>query len=207
MKRYIHISLILFLGSIIFFSSCKEEKICAAYNSYFVYDATNNGYYFTSFGGEDSIPGEKSTERFNSFGLLTKSGRRNDKSLNNIDIENLKQGTIMPDTSLFGDEDDSTGSIISTKELFPERVNTDQEAYEHYVGELLKKYQRERKPPAPIDTVNEFTKPENMTPEEEKLWKQEKKERRRKEKEARKKAKEDEANKEDEDDFDFDLDF
>jgi len=208
MPRPIKISFSVLICSIILFTSCKEKKICAAYNSYFVYDASNNGIFFTSI-GTDSIPGERSADRFGTTGLAKKNGSRNDGKLNNIKVEELKKGTILPDTSLMA-EDDSTGAVISTKELFPERVNTDQEAYDHYVGELMKKYQQNNPKPknnSQPDSVETFSKPPNMTPEEKAVWKKEKKERKAAEKEAKKKAKEDALKEEDdEEDFDFDLD-
>lgn len=193
--------------------SCKKKKICAAYNSSFVYDETNLAIFFTPF-GNDSTPGEAIKGRFNSQGLVTKPRRRNDKELLRYEPKTFKDAAKNPIDSLTANPNDSMGAIISVKELFPEKVNTDQEAYDHYVGDLLKQYQKDKEKPeankgpqTPDSTAYYNNPPEGMTKEEKKAWKAEKKAYKKRQKERKKREKEEDANKEEdtEEEFDFDL--
>lgn len=203
--------------------SCKKKKICAAYNSSFVYDETNLATFFAPF-GNDSTPGDVKIGRFNDQGLVTKPRRRNDKELLRYEPATFKEAAKNPIDSLTANPNDSMGAIISVKELFPEKVNTDQEAYDHYVGDLLKQYQKDKEKPeakankgsqTPDSTAYYNNPPEGMTKEEQKAWKEEKKaykkrkkERERREKEEARQKEEEDANKEEdieEEEFDFDL--
>lgn len=176
--------------------SCKSKKICAAYNSYFVYEDANIAPFFAPF-GSDSLPGIKKENRFNHNGILTQSSDRNDKSLLKYKFKDFKDAEISPlDTSLMA-EGDSAGVVIHINEIFPEKVNTDQEAYEHYMRKLnadfgKKKGQNNK---GKTDEIQEFDStayfnnpPDIQTKEEKKQWKKDKKAY-KKRKKARKKLK------------------
>lgn len=216
MQSRLKISIFTLVGLFIVLGSCKQnKKICAAYNSYFVYDEITIGKYFTPF-GNDSIPGTKKLGRFNNNGALTQSGQRNDNSLLKYSQEEIKKAGKGEDSTLLANSDDSTGAIISEKELMPERFNTDQAAYDHYVGELLKEYQKKKSPveTGPPDSTGYFNNPPpEQTKEEKKDWKKQKKAYKKRKKKQKKQAKIDAYNEEngieeeeEDEDFDFDLD-
>lgn len=222
MQNRLKISLFILLGFALFFSSCKSKKICAAYNSYFVFNEANIAPMFSPF-GSDSLPLEKQANRFNNFGAISKNGERDDKQLLKYKFKEFKEGEIRPvDSTMLANGDDSTGAIINIKELFPEKVNTDQEAYEHYMRELNADFGKKKKAvsngkkPSEVEEFDSTTywnnPPDPQTKEEKKQWKKDKKAY-KKGKKARSKArkkeaalKEEEESEEDEEDFDFDLD-
>ena len=208
MQNSLKISIFVLCGIIVALTSCKEKKICAAYNSYFVYDEVNIGAYFTPF-GKDSIPLSRDSKRFNNNGALTKSGKRNDQELIKYTAKEIKEAGKAPgDSAAMANHDDSLGSILNVKELFPEKINTDQEAYDHYVGELLKKYQKEsKKTEEPADSMSYYNNPPpDQTKEEKKEWKRQKKAYKKRQKEKMRQEQEDALKEEEEDEFDFDLD-
>lgn len=199
--------------------SCKSKKICAAYNSYFVYDETNIAPFFAPF-GSDSLPPEKKANRFNPNGILNQSNKRQDKNLLKYKFEDFKAGEINPlDTNLMMAEDDSMGAIINIKELFPEKINTDQEAYEHYMKKLNADFGKKKSAnKGTSDEIQEFDStayynnpPDMLTKEEQKQWKKDKKAYKKRKKAKDKARRKEEALKEeeegeDEEDFDFDFD-
>ena len=217
MQYRLKISIFTFFLIFIGLSSCKNKKICAAYNSYFVFDESLIAPMFAPFGA-DTTPGEKVLNRFNQIGLIKKNGARDDKALLTYKHKDFKEGVLKVDTAMV--EDDSTGAIISVKELFPEKVNTDQEAYEHYMRQLNENFGKKAKPKQAGNTpseVEEFDSliyynnpPEGLTKEEQKRWKKDKKAY-KKRKKARDKARKAEAARkeeeesDEEEDFDFDF--
>lgn len=220
MQQQLKISIFIIIAFSASFFSCKNKKICAAYNSYFVFNETNIAPFFAPF-GSDSTPGEKKANLFNTFGLINKNGKRDDSKLLVYKYSDFKKGELkLADSSVMANRQDSTGSIIKVEQLFPERANTDQAAYEHYMKQLAIKYKTnssnpksEKRDKQEFDSLIYYNNPpENLTKEEKKQWKKDKKayKKRKKEREKRDKEnarKEEEENLQNNDDDEFDFDF
>lgn len=218
MQYRLKISLFIFISTLAILPSCQKKKICAAYNSYFVFKEENIAPMFVPF-GSDSMPPEKDANKFDNFGAIRKNGTRNDKLLLKYKFKDFKEGEIKPVDSTMLANGDSLGSIISIKDLFPEKVNTDQEAYNHYMKELNKNFGEQKKKttsnsnkPSEVEefdsTVYYNNPPEMLTKEEKAQWKKDKKAYKKRKKAKEKARKEGAAKKEEEgeeEEFDFDL--